>query len=419
MSVERLGVYAGPGEIYDRLGTAQNGDRLVILGRSEDATWWQVDYLGWLGWVFAQSVVVDVDPLAIPVVETPVLPINRPPAVQVGAASTVIEAWGAISVTCEASDPDEDELIYAWEASDGFITGEGESVTYNAPKTTGGQAITVTVRDEHGLETKDSIRVHIVLAQPASGTFEPSGIFGQIWREHLEPHRKLGWAKEEERVTDGAQQFFEQGVMFWRKDNRKIYVLTTDGNWQKYADTWEEGMDECSCPDVAPPQALSIPIRGFGKVWCEQLGASNAKIGWATTREQAYKAHWQAFEHGFMCQGINGLIYVLCEDYSWKSYSPPGGGASSSRPSVPPQEIDIGDRVRVCTAYDRLAVRTRPWRTSSEITLLDPGTPITVVEGPAYADGWPWWRILTDDGLIGWVAEGGDEVDPYFICPEQ
>jgi serine/threonine protein kinase len=416
---DQLKVYGGPGEMYDVLGQVNKGDRVAILGRSGDGRWWQVSYLGWRGWVPAKSVVADVDPLAIPTAEIPIPPVNRTPEAHISVASTVIEAWGAMSVTCEAVDPDSDELAYTWEASDGFITGEGDAVTYNAPKVTGGQTITVAVRDEHGLEAKRSIQVHVVLAQPPPGTFEPFGIFGQIWREYLEPHRRLGWANEEERVTDGAHQFFERGVMFWRKDTDEIYVIIAGGNWQVYTDTWEEGMKECSCPDVAPPQGKYIPIRGFGKVWCEQLGASNAKIGWATTPEQAYEAHWQAFEHGFMCQGLDEAIYVLYEDGSWQPYSSAAGGVSLNRSNVPPQQFHVGERVRVCTAYDRLAVRTRPRLGSSELTLLEPGTSLTVVDGPAYADGWPWWRVWTSDGIVGWVAEGGDEVDPYFICPER
>jgi hypothetical protein len=415
---EELDVYSGPGEMYHVLGQAHRGDRMAILGRSEDGAWWQVNYLDRLGWITTQSVVAEVDPLAIPVVETPIPPVNRAPEVEIGAASTIIEAWGAISVTCEAFDLDGDELAYTWEASGGSITGQGDAVTYNAPKTTGGQTITVTVQDRRGAEVKRSIQVHVVLPQPPPGTFEPYGVFGEIWREHLEPHRRLGWAKEEECETDGAEQFFERGVMLWRKDNGRIYVITSDGNWQEYTDTWEEGMDESSCPDVTPPERLYIPIRGFGKVWCAQLGASNAEIGWATTPEQAYTAHWQAFEHGFMCQGINGTVYVLYNDKTWQSYPFPTNGSSSSRPSTPPQQIRVGDKVRVCTAHDRLALRPRPQLDSSEMTRLDPGESVIVVDGPAYSDGWSWWLVRTDDGLVGWVAEGGDEVDPYFICPE-
>jgi hypothetical protein len=351
------------------------------------------------------------------VVEAPPTPINHAPGIEeILPAPLTVEAWGTITVTCRASDLDGDELTYTWETSDGFITGEGDSVTYNAPEVTGSQAITVAVQDERGSDTERAVPVQIVPAYPPPGMSEPAGVFGQIWHGYSETHRKLGWATGEERTTPGAQQSFERGVMFWRKDTDEIYVLTQDGSWQVYNDTWEEGMDEYSCPDVAPRQTPPTPIRGFGKVWCEQLGGPDAEIGPALNDERGYEALWQRFERGLMWQGSDGYIYVFYEDNSWQLCPPPISGVSSNRP---PQEIRVGDSVRVCTAHDRLAVRTRPWRSSSEITRLEPGTSLVVVEGPAYADGWRWWRVRTHDGIVGWVAEGGDAVDPYFICPEE
>ena len=62
VSDEQVNVYAGPGEMYEILGQLRRGARLPILGRSEDGVWFQVDYLGWRGWVAVQSVAVDVSP---------------------------------------------------------------------------------------------------------------------------------------------------------------------------------------------------------------------------------------------------------------------------------------------------------------------------------------------------------------------
>jgi hypothetical protein len=72
--------------------------------------------------------------------------------------------------------------------------------------------------------------------------------------------------------------------------------------------------------------------------------------------------------------------------------------------------------VYVCTQVDRLTLREAPRRNSDEVLLMDPGTALTIVDGPACADAWLWWQVKTTDGEIGWVAEGGDETDPYFIC---
>jgi hypothetical protein len=103
-----------------------------------------------------------------------------------------------VTLICQASDPDDDVLTYDWAASGGSITGEGASVTCHAPDTPGDQTIKVIVQDEHGGEVEGSILVQVISAQPPSGMSEPSGVFGQIWREH-QLRRTLGWATAGER----------------------------------------------------------------------------------------------------------------------------------------------------------------------------------------------------------------------------
>jgi serine/threonine protein kinase len=322
---EKLEVYTGPGKMYDILGQVQKGSRLPILGCSQDGRWWQVYYLGWYGWIPAQFVATDANPQALPVIETSPTPVNRPPNVEkIQPEPVTVEAWHAITVTCRASDLDNDELTFTWEVSDGFITGEGESVAYNAPEIIGTQTITVTVRDEHGSEVKHPTHVQVMPARPSPGTSEPVGVFGQIWHEHSETRRKLGWATGEENTTFGAEELFERGVMFWREDMMLIYVLAQGGKWQTYeAGKWQEGMDEYSCPEVAPRDTPPTPRRGIGKIWCEQLGGPEAEIGWATNDEEGYYAHWQNFEHGFMWGGHDGYIYVFYDDNTWQSYPHP------------------------------------------------------------------------------------------------
>jgi hypothetical protein len=61
VSVDQLTVYAGPGENYEPLGALRRGDRVSLCARSEDGTWWQVNYLGKEGWIRAQPVGASVD----------------------------------------------------------------------------------------------------------------------------------------------------------------------------------------------------------------------------------------------------------------------------------------------------------------------------------------------------------------------
>ncbi|KXK15503.1 MAG: SH3 type 3 domain-containing protein [Chloroflexi bacterium OLB14] len=85
---------------------------------------------------------------------------------------------------------------------------------------------------------------------------------------------------------------------------------------------------------------------------------------------------------------------------------------------APPQRVEVGRRGFVCTQYDRLIVRTGPYASDTEITRIEPNTYFRVIDGPVCANNWSWWEIRTDDGVRGWVSEGGDNVDKYFICPQ-
>jgi len=69
VSVERLPVYAGPGESFELWGEVRRGDQLLLYGRSADGQWWQVDYLGRKGWIRSQPVGINIAPLTLPVIK--------------------------------------------------------------------------------------------------------------------------------------------------------------------------------------------------------------------------------------------------------------------------------------------------------------------------------------------------------------
>jgi len=80
--------------------------------------------------------------------------LNRPPVI------TSLEAeepgWTApldsLQVTCDAEDPEGDELSYNWSASGGNITGTGPEAIWTAPEEVGMYDITVVVSDSQGRE---------------------------------------------------------------------------------------------------------------------------------------------------------------------------------------------------------------------------------------------------------------------------
>ncbi len=89
----------------------------------------------------------------------------------------------------------------------------------------------------------------------------------------------------------------------------------------------------------------------------------------------------------------------------------------SSCPGAPPQRMLLNQPGSVCTRSETVRLRDAPARSANTIMFLPTGTRFTVVAGPTCADQWSWWQIQTDNGYSGWISEGGDAADPYFICP--
>jgi len=114
-----------------------------------------------------------------------------------------------------------------------------------------------------------------------------------------------------------VKQHFQNGIMFWRDDTRKIYVLYNEGTWRVYDDTWDESQPEGG--HFTPPPGLSEPKRGFGKVWRDQLGGLNAAIGWGIEEEASVPAmQVQEFENGLAFFNTHGEGFILQRDGVWK-----------------------------------------------------------------------------------------------------
>lgn len=88
---------------------------------------------------------------------------NKPPEINSLTADAV---WtlrsGSLNVTCDATDPDGDELSYEWVTDGGNITGTETEVVWTAPAEVGIYHITVVVTDAHG--SADTITLPITLA---------------------------------------------------------------------------------------------------------------------------------------------------------------------------------------------------------------------------------------------------------------
>jgi uncharacterized protein YgiM (DUF1202 family) len=86
-------------------------------------------------------------------------------------------------------------------------------------------------------------------------------------------------------------------------------------------------------------------------------------------------------------------------------------------PGAPSQRLKVNDMAYVCTASDTVKLREGPGKNYSVLRSLVPGADIKVIGGPKCADNWSWWQVETESGYEGWISEGGDNVDKYFLCP--
>jgi len=87
--------------------------------------------------------------------------------------------------------------------------------------------------------------------------------------------------------------------------------------------------------------------------------------------------------------------------------------------NAPVKRLSVGSGAFVCTKSDPVVLRTGPHRAANKIESISPGTSMMVISGPTCDESvsWWYWEVQTEAGVTGWVSEGGDQVDPYFVCP--
>lgn len=84
----------------------------------------------------------------------------------------------------------------------------------------------------------------------------------------------------------------------------------------------------------------------------------------------------------------------------------------------PAQRLAVGGRGKVCTKSDPVRLRENPGKDGAAISSLATGTIFDVIGGPeCTGNNWSWWKVRLDNGQVGWLAEGGDITDAYFLCP--
>jgi hypothetical protein len=88
-------------------------------------------------------------------------PVNRPPGTGLVAYPDTVDPTGRSSITSTATDPDGDDLTYAWSSEAGAVSGTGAAITWTAPLASGSYRVYVTVEDTDGHAVSDTITVEV------------------------------------------------------------------------------------------------------------------------------------------------------------------------------------------------------------------------------------------------------------------
>jgi hypothetical protein len=92
---------------------------------------------------------------------------NRPPTINsLEAEAPWTAPSGSIQVTCNATDPDGDELSYEWSTTGGDISGTGAVVNWTAPQEVGAYNVTVVVKDVYGRQDTRFVSLSVALGTP-------------------------------------------------------------------------------------------------------------------------------------------------------------------------------------------------------------------------------------------------------------
>jgi transcriptional regulator with XRE-family HTH domain len=113
-----------------------------------------------------------------------------------------------------------------------------------------------------------------------------------------------------------------------------------------------------------------------------------------------------------------GADLLPTEELGTGEQPPAGGEGTPEAPSQPAAtsqpsggKLGIGQTVVVTdTGKNKLSFRAGPGTTYEIIRLIKDGTQLTIIGGPKDADGYTWWQMKTNDGLVGWAVE--DYLEP-------
>ncbi len=153
-----------------------------------------------------------------------------------------------------------------------------------------------------------------------------------------------------------AAQRFEHGLMLWGQSLRtdgvdEIVILLDNGQWKIVRDLWQPHLPE-NDPTLSPPAGFYQPVRGFGRVWREEIIAPNqpvrAALGWALEPEYSlgtgfFQCDTQSYTTCYL-SGPEEQIYVLPPEFSsWSIWGEVSAGPAftDERPTTNDERTNL------------------------------------------------------------------------------
>ncbi len=114
-----------------------------------------------------------VPPPPPPPTPPPMTPTNRPPTVKARCEPCIVEVGKSATVTCDANDPDGDQLTYRWTTPTGKLANPADRQTlWTAPMQEGSVPVTCTVNDGKSGTATDTVTIQVIKPPVKEYTFE-------------------------------------------------------------------------------------------------------------------------------------------------------------------------------------------------------------------------------------------------------
>jgi len=115
---------------------------------------------------------------------------------------------------------------------------------------------------------------------------------------------------------DAIEQQFKNAYVVNSRTDMQIYVLFSNGYWEKRPNTWQQG-DAVINPYLHPPYGWYQPEYGIGKMWRNDNNFSQ-RTGWAKWRQQPVQATRQSYQNGEMLWTGTRGVFTLFADSTYK-----------------------------------------------------------------------------------------------------